>query len=485
MFSEYGLQSQLIAALKSGKIDSPTPVQSKVIPALLSDADVQVSAETGSGKTLAYLLPLMHKMMQPTSNRTGSRALILLPTRELAQQTFKECSRLAGFTKTKAVLVIGGQESRYQASLMRRDPDIIVATPGRLIEHLDKGSAVLEDIEILVLDEADRMLDMGFREDVLDIVSRCNTERQSILLSATLSHRGVTHVAQQVLKEPQIFNIANAQTKHDNIVQKTVLSDDSEHKKKQLLWLLSQDNFNKAIVFANKRIHVAELCAWLRAKQVKANELHGEIPQDERKHVMSMFSQGRFNVLVATDVAARGLDIDGVDLVINFDMAHSGDEYVHRIGRTGRAGNQGTAISLITDHEWNLSAGIQRYLRQTFETMTIPGLTGKYKGPKKLKSSGKAVGSKTKNKSTGKPQGKGKGKTKTSAKKKIKVKEKAKEQQVSPETPAKVRHRDRKNIGKRRPTAGSAERVPDSVKTGMAPPKRKPTTSSKTAKDEQ
>lgn len=473
MLDRLALHNRLITALESAGITEPTPVQQQVIPCALEGADIQVSAETGSGKTLAYLLPLMHKMAEQVSNRSGSRALILLPTRELASQTFKECERLAKYIKARAVLVIGGQESRYQAALLRKDPDVIIATPGRLIEHLDRGSAILDDIEILVIDEADRMLDMGFRDEVLNIVGRCNKQRQSILLSATLSHRGVTYVAKEVLNEPEIFNIANAQTKHKHITQKMLLSDNSEHKQKQLLWILNETEFDKAVVFANKRVHVTELCEWLRCKDIDASELHGEIPQDERKHIVSMFKQGRFNVLVATDVAARGLDIEGVELVVNFDMAHSGDEYVHRIGRTGRAGNKGTAISLVADYEWNLTAGIQRYLKQSFEPIKVPGLEGKYKGPKKLKSSGKAAGKKSKKKEKLKP----------SAKKKLKAAEQKRAAKETRENSTeKKRHRDTKNIGKRRAASGASKSgweamtatTSQDISTGLAPPKKRP-----------
>lgn len=448
MFSDYELHPRLLQAVEAYGIKEPTEVQKSVIPAALKGADLEVSAETGSGKTLAYLLPLFEKLMAEASARSGSRALILLPTRELAQQTFKECSRLSDYTKTKSVLIIGGQETRYQASLLRRDPDIIVATPGRLIEHINRKNAVLDDIETLILDEADRMLDMGFRDEVLEIVERCNPNRQSVLLSATLNHKGVLGVAKQILNKPETHDLANAQTRHVNITQQMLLSDHPEHKRKQLLWLLHNRRFDKAVVFANKRVSVSALNDWLRDQGIGCNVLHGEISQDERKHIMNQFRQNRFNVLVATDVAARGLDIKGVDLVINFDMAHSGDEYVHRIGRTGRAGESGTAISLIADYEWNLAAGIQRYLRQQFEMTEVPGLTGKYKGPKKLKSSGKAVGKKPANKA----------KSKKAA--------------------DKGRHRDKKNIGKRRSASKSKREnkaidIPDSVKSGMAPPKRK------------
>lgn len=447
MFADCELHPQLIKALQFQGITEPTKVQKQVLPEALKGSDIQVSAETGSGKTIAYLLPLFNRLTQPVSAETGSRALILLPTRELAQQIFKECSQLADFTKSKCVLVTGGQEMRYQAALLRRDPDIIVATPGRLIEHLSRSNASLRDIEVLILDEADRMLDMGFLDDVSAIIDQCNKKRQTMLLSATLNHRGVSAAARAILKNAVVVNIASAQTPHESIEQKIILSDDAGHKRKQLLWLLQNLNYEKAVVFANKRVQVSELHSFLRKTDIRCNELHGEIPQDERKHIMSQFKQGNFNVLVATDVAARGLDIKGLELVINFDMAHSGDEYVHRIGRTGRAGEKGTAISLVTDYEWNLAAGIQRYLQQQFSQDLIPGLEGKYKGPKKLKKSGKAVGKKSK--------------------KNAKSQENAKAQR-------KTRHRDRKNVGKR---GSTGEKVQESIssaqRSGLAPPKRK------------
>jgi ATP-dependent RNA helicase SrmB len=446
-FTDLSIDASLIKALGAANIEEPTDVQKLVIPEALSQKDVQVSAETGSGKTLAYLLPLLHKIKTGDFRQSGSNALILLPTRELAQQTFKECNKLTDFTKARSVLIIGGQESGYQASLLRKDPDVIIATPGRLLEHINRRSAQLDDIQTLVIDEADRMLDMGFRDEVLEIISHCtHNGRQTLLLSATLNHRGVKHIASEILNQPKVLDIANAQTRHTQITQRMLLSDDSNHKQKQLIWLLSQGDFDKALVFANKRLHVSNLNQWLQNQGINAQELHGEIPQDERKHIMSRFNQGHFNVLVATDVAARGLDIDGVELVVNFDMAHSGDEYVHRIGRTGRAGKEGTAISLIADYEWNLAAGIQRYLKQSFEPMVIPGLTGKYKGPKKVKSSGKAAGTKAKKK--------GSASVKSDKKK--------------------SRHRNAKNVGKGRKSSGKSgwDTMSDAAKSGMLPPKR-------------
>jgi len=245
LFADFDLHPRLCLALEQSGIDTPTEVQHASIPAILEGQDLQISSSTGSGKTLAYLLPIMDRLAESSKSRQGSQVLVLLPTRELAQQIFKQCQKLADYLKMNSVLVIGGQESRYQASLLRKDPEIIIATPGRLIEHLNRGSALLDEIGFLVLDEADRMLDMGFRDEVLEIIQRTSADRQTILLSATLNHKGVKFVAGQILKDPKVLNIANAQTEHQHITQKMLLSDDAEHKKKQLLWLLEKQGYDK------------------------------------------------------------------------------------------------------------------------------------------------------------------------------------------------------------------------------------------------
>ena len=437
MFTQFALNTQLLGALDGLQIEKPTEIQAATLPPALEGKDLLVSAATGSGKTLAYLLPLANRLLQPADvAKRGSRALILVPTRELALQVFKLCERLCKSTGLRCVLIMGGQETNYQAALLRREPDIIVATPGRLLEHLRTGAAQLDDIEFVVIDEADRMLDMGFREDVTAIVEKTGADRQTMLLSATLKHSGVGAIAADLLKNPVTINKSGASYDHENIHQKMLLSDDLKHKQKQLLWIIDNTPFEKAIVFCNTRSGAQELVNFLKFKDIRTDLLHGEIRQDDRKKVVRNFTQGSFNLLVATDVAARGLDIAGVELIVNFDVPFGGDDYVHRVGRTGRAGNQGTAITLVTANEWNLTASIQRFVGASFERMTISELKGTYTGPKKVKSSGKAAS--------------------TKAKKSAKTK-----------ATAKVRLRDKKAKGKRRVPTSTAEQK------GLAPPKKR------------
>jgi superfamily II DNA/RNA helicase len=322
--------------------------------------------------------------------------LVLVPTRELARQLVKQFTELAEFTQIEVGTIIGGDDFQYQASMLRKNPEVLVATPGRLLEHLDRHTAELGDLEVLILDEADRMLDLGFSEDVLTITSQCNKERQTMLFSATLDHVGVRRIADETLKDPQKISLNTAKDKHTNITQQKMLSDDRAHKQNQLLWLLANETYAKCIVFVNTREYSDLLGNLLRSHHLKVGVLHGNMDQPARNAIMDLLRKGKINVLVATDVAARGLDVKGVDLVVNFEMARNADDYVHRIGRTGRAGEQGLAISLISHSEWSLMSSIERYLKVIFPVRKIKGQEGVYKGPKKLKSNGKAAGSKKK-----------------------------------------------------------------------------------------
>ena len=328
---------------------------------------------------------------------------------------FKLCAKLSLRSQIKAIMVTGGQETRYQAAMLRKDPDVVVATPGRLLHLLNTGAAKLNDAQFVVLDEADRMLDMGFQDDVLSILERTPQTRQTMLLSATLKHRGVIAVAQKVLTKPKQLLLSGAQDRHDGLEHKIVLSDDFEHKVLQTLKLIDDDNLEQIVLFAN-RIETVNKLAYVFTKTLRTNKLHGDMRQDDRKKVISAFRQKQFKLLVATDVAARGLDIDSINLVINFDLPHSGDEYVHRAGRTGRAGASGTVISLIASPDWNLSESIQRYLKQPFERLVISGLTAKFKGPdlKKIKKKKKVAAKVQKAKAKAKPK-KSKAKVKPSS----------------------------------------------------------------------
>ena len=440
MFSDLPLHDRLQKALVEMTLEQPTEVQQQAIPLALAGKDLLISAETGSGKTAAYLLPMLHRFLETDAPKSGTRGLVLLPTRELARQVYKQFTLLSAFSHLKAGLITGGDDFKYQRSIFRKNPELIIATPGRLLEHIQRNSTELSDLEMLVLDEADRMLDLGFSDDVTAIADNCRPERQTLLLSATLQTKGLMAVVDRTLREPEQLLLSGARDQHGNIKQQIVLADDRTHKERLLYRLLEKESYNKVIIFTNTRAQAERLGSAIRYRQYRAGVLQGEMQQDERNRTMDRMRRGHISILVATDVAARGLDIDGVDLVINFDMARSGDEHVHRVGRTGRAGQSGTAISLISASEWNLMASIERYLRLQFERRQVPGLEGKYKGPAKLKSSGKAAG-------VGKRNAKGKGRD---------GKDKGKRDDSGAKKP-KQRLRDQKQIGKRRKPTGKGD----------------------------
>lgn len=435
--------NQLRKAIDLLGYEQATPVQAKAIPAALAGKNLIVSSKTGSGKTVAFLLPALQAMLaRAPVNPSSTRLLILTPTRELARQIVKNAEQLLKFTGMKVGTICGGEELKYQKALLRKNPEIIVGTPGRLAEHVMLKSTEFSGLEFLVLDEADRMLDMGLSDDVLRITASCRAERQTFLFSATLEQKGLRHLIKQVIlgEAEEIY----LDEKPNAIIQQMILADDYKHKEKLLVALLEKAAFEKAIIFTNTKARAAQLDNFLRYNKYKVSCLHGDITQDQRKITLEHFRQGRTQLLVATDVAARGLDIPGVELVVNIDVAHSGDEYLHRIGRTGRADAEGRAVTLVDAKEWNLCKSIERYLNVTFETIGMPGLKGKYQGPDKIKASGKAAGTKKKSSKDDKAEDK-----------KPKVK---------------VRERDKKNIGKRRvPTAIKNTQVVD----GFAPPKKK------------
>ncbi len=398
MFDKFKLHQELLRALEKLGIDTPTPVQSKAIPVAMQHKDLLVSAETGSGKTLAFVLPMLHRLLVSTDTQTGTRALILVPTRELARQIFQQSLAVASYTQLTAGLIIGGESFSKQKALLRKNPEIIIATPGRMLEHLQRGTPCFDDLEMLILDEADRMLDMGFSEDVLAIAAACNGERQTLLFSATLNHKGVKQVASSVTTDAQLIALNTIKDKPANIQQQIILADNTGHKGQLLRWILSNEKFAQALVFLNSKLTTSQLYEELAERGVSVGLLNGDMDQFQRNRVMQRMHSKEIKVLIATEVAARGLDVRDIDLVINFDMARNGKDYVHRIGRTGRAGRNGLAISLIESREWNLMIGIERFLGQKFERRQIAELEGHYKGPKKLKKSGKAVGPKKKNK---------------------------------------------------------------------------------------
>ncbi|MCF6782862.1 MULTISPECIES: DEAD/DEAH box helicase [Pseudomonadaceae] len=396
MFDQFALHERLLKAVAELKFVEPTPVQAAAIPPALEGRDLRVTAQTGSGKTAAFVLPMLNRLIGDAVVRTDVRALILLPTRELAQQTLKEVERFSQFTFIKSAIITGGEDFKVQAAIMRKVPDILIGTPGRMIEHLNAGNLILKDVELLILDEADRMLDMGFADDVQRLVNECDKRQQTLLFSATSGGAALREMTASVLRDPLHLQLNRVSELNEGTRQQIITAESIEHKEKLVHWLLANETYKKAVVFTNTRAQADRLYGRLVAEGVKAYVLHGEKDQKDRKLAIDRVKEGGMKVLVATDVAARGLDIEGLDLVINFDMPRSGDEYVHRIGRTGRAGAEGLAISLICHNDWNLMSSIERYLKQRFEHRVIKGLKGSYMGPKNLKASGKAAGTKKK-----------------------------------------------------------------------------------------
>ncbi len=396
MFSHFSLHRLLVKAVRELKYRQPTPVQSEAIPLALEGLDLQVNSETGSGKTLAYLLPSLNRLLDRSNQGGGTRVLVLVPTRELAHQVFKVCQTLIKHTNLSAVLASGGDDFEQQAEQLEQSPAIVIATTGRLLEHINKATVDLEQLAVLVLDEADRMLDMGFSDDVHAITAVSNPDRQTLLFSATLNNKWLPSLAKKLLREPEVLTISGGRTEHAEIREQVVLADNDDHKQKQLLWLLAHEYFAKAIVFCNSRERAERLADAVMPRRRKVGILHGEIEQKKRSSVMASLLEGKINILITTDVSARGLDIEGVDLVINYDMPRRGDDYVHRIGRTGRGGKEGLAITLVKSTEWNLKASVERYLAHKFEPRIIEELKGSYTGPEKLRASGQAVGSKNK-----------------------------------------------------------------------------------------
>lgn len=396
MFDE--LDDSLNQAIKEAGFKEPTEVQLKTLEPALDGEDLFVSAETGSGKTCAYLLPAFEKLL--LESRHEVLALVLVPTRELAQQVLKQAKQFARFTNIKLGHIGGGTDLKVQQQLIARPPQFLVATPGRLSGLIANDEIDLSQVEVLILDEADRLLDMGFSDEIMAIADNCFNRQQTQLYSASLANKNLRGLAHELLTDPQVFELNQLSDKHSSITEQIIFADDKAHKFKLLTWLLLHESYQHALVFCNSREQAEQLDRLMRQKVISSGILHGGRDQRQRNLAMSKLRRNQIKVIIATDIAARGLDVEGMDLVINFEMPRRGELYVHRIGRTGRAGEAGLAISLVIAPEFNLMAGIERYLKHKFERRKIEGLEGFYKGPKKQKASGKAV--KKKKKKTGK-----------------------------------------------------------------------------------
>ncbi|TYK65053.1 ATP-dependent RNA helicase SrmB [Colwellia echini] len=375
MFEKFDLDSELLASIQKIGYTKPTSIQELVIPEAMAGKDVMASAPTGTGKTAAFLLPVaQHLLDYPRTQPGFPRVLILTPTRELAIQIGEDSKQLTELTKIKTGVITGGVNYGSHADILTSTTDILVATPGRLMEYIENEQFDAREIEILILDEADRMLDLGFSETINRIVAEARWRKQTMLFSATLEGAGVLRFAKEVLNDPVFLESSPSRKEKAVIHQWLHLADNTNHKLALLVKTLKQEGVNRTVVFANKRETVQTLSGKLYAEELPCVWLEGKMPQDKRNKAIERFKSGEIKVLVATDVAARGLDIDDITHVINFDMPRKVDIYIHRIGRTGRAGNKGTAISLVEAHDMAVVGKIERYTKERLQRRVIQEL---------------------------------------------------------------------------------------------------------------
>ena len=367
-FKDLGLQSFLTDRCEQMGYKQPTPIQKEAIPVVLEGGDVIACAETGTGKTAAFLLPILQKLNE-AKKRPGTSVLVLAPTRELANQTDEACRQFAPKGITCAAL-IGGTGYGKQTAALRRGANIIVATPGRLIDFMEQGMVNLSTVTTLVLDEADRMLDMGFLPAIKRIVNAVPEKRQTLFFSATMAPE-IERIAQAIVKDPTFIEISKRGTAAGTIVQ-TAYSVEHSSKIPLLLDLLSKEEFDRVLIFTRTKRGADRVAHILEARSHKSNRIHGDRSQSQREAALRAFKAGKTNVLVATDVAARGIDIDSVSHVINYDVPEAPEDYVHRIGRTGRAGNQGRAITLFTAAEEHSVRAIEKLMGQQVERVIHP-----------------------------------------------------------------------------------------------------------------
>ncbi|QKF78035.1 DEAD/DEAH box helicase [Arcobacter defluvii] len=371
-FSKLGLCSEILRAIKEEGYTTPTPIQAQSIPVILSKKDVLAGAQTGTGKTAGFTLPLLQRLTKSTSKDSKyPKALILTPTRELAAQVAQSVETYGKYLPFKSAVIFGGVGINPQKALLKKGVDIIIATPGRLIDLISQDSLNLSKIEFLILDEADRMLDMGFINDIKKILAILPKQRQNLLFSATFSTE-IKKLADGLLKSPILIEVAKANsTSHK--VQQIVHHVDRERKKELLIHLINKNDWKQVLVFTRTKHGANKLSEALIKENITSAAIHGNKSQGARTKALDDFKEGKVRILVATDIAARGIDIDQLPHVINFELPNVAEDYVHRIGRTGRAGNEGVAISLVCIDEHEYLFGIERLIKQKIKKIEVAG----------------------------------------------------------------------------------------------------------------
>lgn len=395
LFSDFGLSEPIVRAVGDCGYTEPTPIQIQGIPEVLSGKDLLAIAQTGTGKTAAFVLPMLQKLSEreelpppttskatnkPTKVHRGAiRALILAPTRELALQVEASVQKYSTHLRLKSMTIFGGMAMSPQIRQLRGRVDILVATPGRLLDHLQQGNLSLSQVEMLVLDEADRMLDMGFIRDIRRIISYLPQERQNLLFSATLIHE-VKGFASSLLQEPTLIDIRSSHVTADTVAQMVYLVD-RDRKHHLLTHLIQQAQDDQMLVFTRTKHGADRLVKQLTQEQISAIAIHGNKTQAMRMRALSKFKQASVQILVATDIAARGIDINQLPHVVNYDLPDCSEDYIHRIGRTGRAGANGKASSLVCGDEYSQLRSIQKLIKQSLPQEVIPGFEPSHQPP--------------------------------------------------------------------------------------------------------
>jgi len=365
-FNELGISAQILSILTDNQFTKPTPIQHQVIPVALDGKDVVGIAQTGTGKTLAFGVPMIQRLLQ-----TRGQGLIILPTRELALQVDEVIQKTGRRLGIRSAVLIGGASMRQQIDNLRRNPHIVIATPGRLLDHLEQKTYSLQNISIVVLDEADRMFDIGFAPAIKKIMSAVPKERQTMLFSATMP-KEIAEMAAKFMKLPIRIEVAPSGTPAANVEQEVFIA--GKDIKMQLLEKLLADNPGTVLLFSRTKHGAKRIAIGVRAMGHTAIEIHSNRSLAQRKAALAGFKSGKFRVLVATDIAARGIDVTGISLVINYDLPDNSDDYVHRIGRTGRAGCYGKAVSFVAPEERADIKHIERLIRKTLPVIALPVL---------------------------------------------------------------------------------------------------------------
>jgi ATP-dependent RNA helicase RhlE len=379
-FDELGLAAPLLQAIKATGYTTPTPIQAKAIPLALQGMDLMAGAQTGTGKTAAFALPLLNKLLPMASTSTSPakhpiRALVLTPTRELAIQVEESIKVYAKHTNLRSLVVFGGVDIKTQTPYLKAGVEVLVATPGRLLDHIEQKTLSLNQVQVLVLDEADRMLDMGFMPDLKRILALLPKQRQNLMFSATFSNE-IKKLADDFLTNPILVEVARSNATNENVMQKAYTVEQNK-KPAFLSQLLKNEAANQVIIFTKTKITTSKLCRALQKEGIAADAIHGDKNQKERIEALEAFKSGKVTVLVATDVAARGLDISDLPMVINYEIPSAPEDYVHRIGRTGRAGASGIAISLVSEDEEKYFTEIEKLIKKSIPRETAQILSSK------------------------------------------------------------------------------------------------------------